>query len=104
KYTLYNGGKLETLLGLTGIGDLIVTAFSIYSRNFNFWYYFGKNGNKAFETSMTVERLIALKNIYENVVSKKVIELPIIEALYTVVYKNRNFYKMLSKLLTRELK
>lgn len=104
KYTLYSGGKLETLLGLTGIGDLIVTAFSRYSRNFNFGYDFGKNGIKAFETSMTVEGLTALKDVYENVVSKKVIELPIIEALYKVVYKNRNFDKMLSKLLTRELK
>ncbi|MFL1073732.1 glycerol-3-phosphate dehydrogenase, partial [Mycoplasmopsis synoviae] len=49
KYTLYSGGKLETLLGLTGIGDLIVTAFSRYIRNFNFGYDFGKNGIKAFE-------------------------------------------------------
>ena len=36
------GGNLETFLGLSGMGDLIVTCTSLHSRNHNAGYLIGK--------------------------------------------------------------
>ncbi|MBN0919261.1 NAD(P)H-dependent glycerol-3-phosphate dehydrogenase [[Mycoplasma] gypis] len=104
KYAEYNHGKLETLFGLTGIGDLIVTAFSEFSRNFSFGTLYAKEGKKALETKMTVEGLTALKTIHENIIVKNIMELPITEGLYKVIYEDYDIDKMLKLLITRDLK
>ncbi|QJR44025.1 NAD(P)H-dependent glycerol-3-phosphate dehydrogenase [Mycoplasma miroungirhinis] len=104
KYALYNGGKLETLFGLTGIGDLIVTAFSEFSRNFSFGKLYGKIGKEALNTQKTVEGLTALKAIYENVIKTNLMELPITNGLYQVIFNDYDINEMLNKLITRDLK
>ncbi|MGX9395837.1 NAD(P)H-dependent glycerol-3-phosphate dehydrogenase [Mycoplasma sp. 1573] len=104
KYAEANGGKLETLFGLTGIGDLIVTAFSEFSRNFSFGKLYGQKGKEALDTKMTVEGLTALKAIYDNVISKKQMELPITEGLYKVIYEDYDLELMLKNLIKRDLK
>ncbi|QJG66981.1 NAD(P)H-dependent glycerol-3-phosphate dehydrogenase [Mycoplasma phocoenae] len=104
KYAEYNGGKLETLFGLTGIGDLIVTAFSEFSRNFSFGVLFAKQGQKALETNMTVEGLTALNAIYNNVIKANKMELPITHGLYKVIYEQVDIENMLKQLIQRDLK
>ncbi|MCU4117089.1 NAD(P)H-dependent glycerol-3-phosphate dehydrogenase [Mycoplasma zalophi] len=104
KYALYNGGKLETLFGLTGIGDLIVTAFSEFSRNFSFGKLYGEIGKEALNTQKTVEGLTALKAIYDNLIKTNVMELPITNSLYQVIFNDHDINEMLNKLITRDLK
>lgn len=50
-------------MGLTGLGDLIVTALSDLSRNYSFGYEFIQDKQKALQTSKTVEGLVALDNV-----------------------------------------
>ncbi len=92
-------GKKETIMGLTGLGDLIVTATSNLSRN----YTFGKNmaiqgKKKALSSKATIEGLAALDVIYQ-IGKDKELELPIVNFLYQVVHGNlepkdfiRNFW------------
>ena len=49
RYGTKKGGKLETYMGLTGVGDLIVTCSSVHSRNFQAGLEIGKtNDARAF--------------------------------------------------------
>lgn len=78
------GGKSETLMGLTGIGDIIVTATSPLSRNYTFGSNLAKKGLEALNTNTTVEGLTALKIIHK-IGKKNNVDLPIINALYDVI-------------------
>lgn len=97
------GGKQETVMGLTGIGDLIVTATSDLSRNFTFGKELAKDAKKALETKNTVEGLVALDFIYK-IGQEKNIELPIINFLYAVVKGKKEVSDFKSQLWERKLK
>ena len=79
------GGKTATIIGLTGIGDLIVTATSDLSRNFTFGKQFARKGKAALDTKKTVEGLTALKIIYDISVKEK-LYLPIVNYIYNVIF------------------
>ena len=62
-YGVVKGGQRETYFGLTGIGDLIVTATSVHSRNFKCGTLIGQGYNvddATKEVGMVVEGLNAL--------------------------------------------
>ena len=96
-------GKEETIMGLTGIGDLIVTATSDLSRNFTFGKNLVKNKQEALKTTNTVEGLVALDSIHKIGQSKK-LELPIVEFLYKAIHENIDVNKIIEKLWARDLK
>ncbi len=79
------GGKKETIMGLTGVGDLIVTATSDLSRNFTFGKEFVKNKKAALGNSQTVEGLVAIDFIFE-IAKEKNIDLPITNFLHAVIH------------------
>lgn len=106
KYGVAFGAKPTTYLGLTGLGDLIVTCYSFHSRNFTAGMEIGK-ADSAYEflknNTKTVEGIRTIKVIYEN--AKKVnIELPIINALYEIVYEGKKPSEIIEKLMNRPLK
>jgi len=79
-------GKNETIMGLTGIGDMIVTCLSPLSRNWTFGKSVIENGiEKALKTEKTVEGIAALKSVWEIAQDKK-LRLPIIEFLYSIIF------------------
>ncbi|MCF0148391.1 MAG: NAD(P)H-dependent glycerol-3-phosphate dehydrogenase, partial [Clostridium sp.] len=82
------GGKPETFLGLTGMGDLIVTCTSLHSRNRRAGYLIGK-GETADEAikdvGMVVEGIKACRAFYE-LKEKLDIEMPITDVLYKVLF------------------
>lgn len=96
-------GKDETLAGLTGIGDLIVTATSNLSRNFTFGQEFAKKGQDALKTTVTVEGLVALDVIYD-IAKEKQLDLPIINNLYKAIHGKLDPSKMVKALWKREHK
>lgn len=100
------GGKKETAYGLTGMGDLIVTASSYNSRNFKAGIAIGKGESAADaekNSVQTVEGIRAIAAAYE--IGKKYnIELPIINAAYSVVYENVDPLIAIKGVLNRELK
>lgn len=97
------GGQVETIIGLTGIGDLIVTATSDLSRNFTFGKEFAKNGRVALETNKTVEGLVALDYI-NSIGKEKGLELPIVYYLYELIHNPDKKDDIIKKLWSRSLK
>ncbi|MBR4867807.1 MAG: NAD(P)-dependent glycerol-3-phosphate dehydrogenase [Clostridia bacterium] len=83
------GAKTETFLGLAGIGDLIVTCGSVYSRNHRAGELIGKGiaPQTAVEMVGTVEGFFAVASAYE-LAQKQGVELPITEECYRVCYEN----------------
>ncbi|MGL5308623.1 MAG: NAD(P)H-dependent glycerol-3-phosphate dehydrogenase, partial [Metamycoplasmataceae bacterium] len=49
-FNKYLGGKPDTIIGLTGLGDLILTSMSDLSRNYTFGREFVRNKEKAFSS------------------------------------------------------
>ncbi|MDD8048271.1 MAG: NAD(P)-dependent glycerol-3-phosphate dehydrogenase [Thomasclavelia sp.] len=107
RYGVSKGGKLETYMGLTGVGDLIVTCSSVHSRNFQAGYEIGKtNDPKTFmkNNTKTVEGIRTCKVIYDDEKDNPDMNLPIIEAVYHVLYEGANPEQEIKKLMARELK
>ncbi len=106
KFVLASGGKKETLLGLTGLGDLVVTCYSRHSRNFCAGEEIGKadDATHFLETNTkTVEGLKTIQ-VVKYLSDKMNIELPIIDALYQIIYCQARPSQLISSLMTRPLK
>lgn len=100
------GGKKETVFGLTGIGDLIVTASSLNSRNFKAGLKIGQ-GEKLEDvlgnSKMVVEGVRTVISCNE-ISIKYNLELPLITTLYKVLYEGLDPKVGLNQLLSRKLK
>lgn len=100
------GGKAETLNGLTGMGDLIVTCTSMHSRNRRAGILISK-GMKAEdaikEVGMVVEGIKACKAFYE--LKEKIgVEMPITDLLYKVLFENKDPNYGVYELMSRDKK
>ena len=95
----------STLYGLSGLGDLTVTAFSKFSRNREFGIKIGQGlsfENAKKEIKMTVEGISATKIIYE--LSKKdKINMPIVKQVYSILFDNKNPKIAINELMKRKL-
>jgi len=100
------GAKEETLFGLTGLGDLVVTAMSKHSRNFQAGYKIGsgKDLEKALsEMTMVVEGARSCISAYQ--ASRELgIETPIIDAVYDIIYNKVDPRERILELMKRALK
>jgi glycerol-3-phosphate dehydrogenase (NAD(P)+) len=101
------GGKFETFSGLSGIGDLIVTCCSKHSRNRSVGEKLGQ-GNNIKEITRQMGMVIAegvktTKSAYE-LAKKNKVETPIIDELYTVLYKNKAPGECIVSLMNRDAK
>jgi len=106
RYGLFFGAKAETFLGLTGVGDLIVTCTSVHSRNFQAGLIIGQfDTAKIFwdTNEKTVEGVNAVKVVYEEAIRNK-IDMPITEQVYKVLYEGAKPSESINILMSRELK
>lgn len=106
RYGVAQGGKPATYLGLTGVGDLIVTCTSVHSRNFQAGYQIGKeNSAEAFwaNNTKTVEGVKTAEVVYEESIRQN-LSMPITEQVYLVLYKNKKPSDAIKELMGRELK
>ncbi|MDO5714946.1 MAG: NAD(P)H-dependent glycerol-3-phosphate dehydrogenase [Tissierellia bacterium] len=100
------GAMPQTLNGLSGIGDLIVTCTSMHSRNRRAGILIGqgKSTEKACqEIGQVVEGIKTTKSAYL-LAQKHRIEMPITEKLYQVLYENQNAKEAVDHLMNREKK
>ena len=90
RFVLAYGGKEETLNGLAGIGDLIVTCTSVHSRNHSVGERLGKSEKIADilgSMQMVAEGVWNSKVVHE--IAKKLgVEMPICELVYALCYKD----------------
>lgn len=100
------GAKQETLGGLTGIGDLIVTCASMHSRNRRAGILIGqgKTMQEAMdEVQMVVEGVYSAKAAI--LLSRKYrIPMPIIEQVNQVLFENKPVKEAVSELMLRDKK
>lgn len=100
------GAQKETLAGLSGIGDLIVTCTSMHSRNNRAGILIGqgKTPQQAMdEVGAVVEGYYATKSAWE-LCQHQGIDMPIVGAAYRVLYENVDPRKVLQDLLLRRRK
>lgn len=106
RFGAHFGGKKDTYLGLTGLGDLIVTCYSFHSRNFMAGLQIGKDDgveNFLKNNKKTVEGIRTIKVIHD-LAEQEYIELPIINALYEVVYRYKKPSEVIPTLFKRSIK
>ncbi len=106
KIILALGGTKETAYGLSGLGDLIVTASSLNSRNFTAGLKIGQGQtvDEALNSStQTVEGVRTIIAAYQ-IGHKYNIDLPIINASYLLVTGKNDLKTSVNLLLNRELK
>lgn len=97
------GAEPYTFLGLTGVGDLIVTCTSMHSRNRRAGMMIGegKTLNEVLDCmGMVVEGAMTTKAAYQ-LAKKHEIEMPILEQMYKVLYEEADVNEAARTLLTR---
>ena len=100
------GGEKDTLYGLSGLGDLIVTCLSEHSRNRKAGKLIGQ-GKTLEETKKEVGMTIeSIDNILVAHELGKIhsIEMPIVEAVYGILYENIKPEEAVSMLMNRAKK
>ncbi len=105
RYGTSKGGSQSTFFGLTGVGDLIVTCFSPHSRNYRAGLLIGKADSvSALEgNASTVEGVNSCKSVYEDA-EKSGIEMPIVSAVYRVLFMGTKPSDEVEAIMNRPLK
>jgi glycerol-3-phosphate dehydrogenase (NAD(P)+) len=100
------GARPETLSGLSGIGDLVLTCTGDLSRNRQFGLRVGR-GEKVDEIlagmRMVAEGVRNTKSV-KQLADREGIELPIVDTSYEVLYENLEPSEAVTKLFSRALK
>ena len=100
------GGQEKTFYGLTGLGDLIVTCGSQHSRNRRAGVMIGKGFSieeARKEIGMTIESVDNIDVAYK-LAKKYNVEMPIVNAVYDVLYNGLDPKTAVENLMTRTLK
>ena len=100
------GGNEKTFYGLTGLGDLIVTCGSQHSRNRRAGVMIGKGHTieeARKEIGMTIESVDNIDVAYK-LAQKYNVEMPIVNAVYDVLYNGLDPKTAVDNLMTRSLK
>ena len=96
----------NTLFGLSGLGDLILTCSSSNSRNTQFGIKLASSKYDNFldllQSQEVTEGYYTVKAVY-NISQKNKIDMPIMESVYNILYKQHNLKDELQKLLNRPL-
>ncbi|MDD3821693.1 MAG: NAD(P)H-dependent glycerol-3-phosphate dehydrogenase [Bacilli bacterium] len=106
RYGRYKGVMLDTFFGLAGIGDLIVTATSYHSRNFQVGLKIGKgmSAQEALASSKTVvEGVRATEAVYQDIRQNN-IDMPITVGVYQILFDNKDAKEVMDNIIKRQLK
>lgn len=99
------GANPMTFIGLSGVGDLVVTATSKNSRNWRAGYQLGQ-GRKLDDViehmGMVIEGVYTTKAAHE-LSLKRQVKMPITDALYRVLYEGEDIKNAISQLMSRDL-
>jgi len=106
RYGVSKGGRKETYIGLTGVGDLVVTCFSEHSRNYQAGLIIGQDDcaeNFFRDNKKTVEGIYSCQVIYEDVMANCDFEMPIIGSVYDVLFRGKRPSEAIVELMNRPL-
>jgi glycerol-3-phosphate dehydrogenase (NAD(P)+) len=98
------GGKYETLMGLSGLGDLILTCGSTKSRNMSFGVAIGQGKAKdetlAQRGRTATEGVVAAESV-SKLAKKYDVSMPICDGVYRILYENAPVDRVIEELLER---
>jgi len=100
------GAKRETFAGLSGLGDLVTTCTSRFSRNRFVGEQIGKGKSlKEIEAEMTMvaEGIKTTRSAYQ-LSLKHQVEMPITQQVYQVLFENKKPYEAMTELMSRDPK
>jgi len=98
------GGRGETFSGLSGVGDLIATCFSVHSRNHRVGLALGHGKTLEEATSslgMVAEGVPNTLSIHD-AARKAGVRTPIIDAVHSILYEHKPAASAMHELLTRD--
>lgn len=100
------GAKAETLAGLSGLGDLVLTCSSTSSRNFSLGKGLGEGGDPEdlLSSRLTVAEGAFTAPILRDVARARGIEMPIVEAVCAVIERRVSVPDLIDTLLARPLR
>ena len=99
-------GKIESFVGLTGIGDLIVTCASVHSRNRKAGYLIGQGRTMQEamdEVKMVVEGVYSAKAA-ARLAKKYNVSMPIVDEVNQVLFEGKSPAEAVDDLMQRESK
>jgi glycerol-3-phosphate dehydrogenase (NAD(P)+) len=100
------GARRETFFGLSGVGDLIVTAFSRHSRNRGFGERLGKGETPeqiVASTQMVAEGVKTAKSAWQ-LAQRHGVDVPITSQVNAIIYEGKGPKQAVRDLMTREAK
>lgn len=97
------GGRRETLTGLCGLGDLILTATSLQSRNYAFGDALGRGGDAQalIAASESVIEGVPTARALRDLAARASVDMPVCAAVYAVVYEAMDVRDAVESLLAR---
>ena len=98
------GANPFTFIGLSGVGDLVVTATSKNSRNWRAGYQLGQGRpleDVISNMGMVIEGIYTAKAAFE-LAQKRNVKMPITEALYRVLYEGEDIETAITNLMSRK--
>jgi glycerol-3-phosphate dehydrogenase (NAD(P)+) len=95
------GARLETLAGLSGFGDLVLTCTSAQSRNFRFGQALGRG--ERFDARITVEGAATARAVTD-LTRRRGIEVPVTDMVTALIAGDIALPQAVSALLSRPLK
>lgn len=100
------GARRETFAGLAGLGDLVTTCVSPMGRNRSAGQLIGQ-GRRVSEviksTPSVIEGIPTTRSVY-HLARRHRVEMPITEAIYSVLFEGKEVIATLSELMSRALK
>ena len=100
------GAKRETFFGLSGLGDLVVTAFSLHSRNRAFGERLGRGetADQIIAHTVTVAEGVKTAKSAWQLAQQHRVEMPITREVYAIIYEGKSPMQAMRDLMTREAK
>jgi glycerol-3-phosphate dehydrogenase (NAD(P)+) len=106
RFGIASGARPETLSGLSGVGDLIVTCTSQHSRNHSVGERLGKGesiDDILNSMTMVAEGVWNAKIIYA-LAKRRIVSMPITEAVYHLCYEKLSVKEAVIQLISRDAK
>jgi glycerol-3-phosphate dehydrogenase (NAD(P)+) len=96
--------KPETLMGLSGLGDLVLTAGSLKSRNFAFGYDLGRGKSVSEAGGSKLAEGVFTAHVLVEMARARGVEMPIAEAVSVILDNRLTVDGAIDRLMTRPVK
>lgn len=96
--------KPETLMGLSGLGDLVLTCSSPQSRNYAFGFAIGRGQRTGTDHKIPLAEGSFTAPVLADIAAQKHVEMPIVNAVQAILAGRLNVDAAISELLSRPIK